>query len=42
MTWDNFVSTANKAKVRTKIQGNIYLNQYYPKKKQLLKMSPNF
>ena len=42
MPWDDLVSAANKAETRTKIQKSTYLDQWYPKRKQLLKMSFNF
>ncbi len=41
MPWDDLIRAANKAEVRAKIQGSIYLNQQYSKGKQLLKMSLN-
>lgn len=41
MSWDDLIRAAIKAEARTKIQGSIYLNQQYPKGKQLLKKSLN-
>lgn len=38
---EQLVNTTNKAKARAKIQGRMYLNQRFPKKKQPLKMSLN-
>lgn len=37
--WNNLISAANKAKARAKIKINTHLDQQYPTKKQLLKMS---
>ncbi len=41
MPWDDLIRVANKAEVRAKIQGSIYLDQRCPKGKRSLKTSLN-
>lgn len=42
MSWNDHVSITNKTEARAKIQKSTYLDQWYPKEKQSLKISLNF